>query len=322
MSRQSIPQKPNRKRKPDRTYLAVRRQLEGMRCDHYEVGLLNVASGKMIPRVYSQAAVLKSVGWLKGKNAEGHHIYIRPQGSVGLILMDDIGLGTIGRLEQDGFKPAAVIETSPSNYQAWIRVSEEPIPEALATKAARILAEKYQADPNSADWRHYGRLAGFTNQKPEYIAEYSKAPYVLAHNCPGGLAEQATALLEEAGKVLEQEKAEREKQAQEVLRTLDMPIDGLPEPIAFFSTQLQAVVAKYGNETDYSRADWMIGKRMAMLGYPEAAIRAAISQCSPDIDNRKKGHEDDYVSRTVKNLMQDIEVLRHRSKLAELMERG
>lgn len=319
MASQSTSQ--NASKRPDRTYLAVRRQLDGMRCDEYEVGLLSTETGQMKPRVYDRAAVLKSVQWLKQQNSSGHHIYIRPKGSVGLLLMDDIGLGTLNQLEADGFKPAAVIETSPMNYQGWIRVSVAPIPEELATRAAKLLAKRYNADPNSADWRHYGRLAGFTNQKPEYIAEYGKAPYVLAHSCPGGLAAQGEILLSEARALLEQERAEREAQAQEVLKVLDMPMDGLADPAGFYQQQLGAIKARFGTGTDYSRADWMIGKKMAMLGYPPAVIQATLNQCSPNISDRKKGHEDDYTRRTVDNIMQDIEVLRQRSKLAEILER-
>jgi hypothetical protein len=321
MSRRPATQSSKTRHQPDRTYLAVRRQLQGMRCDHYEVGLLNIESGKMIPRVYQHASVLKAVHWLKSKNAEGHHIYIRPQGSVGLILMDDIGLGTLNRLEADGYKPAAQVETSPSNYQAWIRVSEDPIPEALATKAARILAEDYGADLNSADWRHYGRLAGYTNQKPEYIAEYGKAPYVLAHSCPGTLAERGEELLTRAQARLDEEKAIQEQQAQEVLKTLEMPVDGLADPVAFYRQQLAPILAKYGESVDYSRADWMVGKKMAMLGYPNASIQAAMLECSPNIEDRKKGHIESYVQTTVDNLDKDIEVRRQRSKLAEMMGR-
>ncbi|MBE9109302.1 DNA topoisomerase [Nodosilinea sp. LEGE 07298] len=321
MSRQPTSKPSAPRKQPDRTYLAVRRQLDGMNCDAYEVGLLNIDTGKMTPRVYSRDAVLKSVLWLKQRNAAGHHIYIRPQGSVGLILLDDIGLGTLKQLATDGFKPAAEIETSPTNFQAWVRVSMEPIPEELATKAAKLLAERYNADPNSADWRHFGRLAGFTNQKPIYIAEYGKAPYVLAHSCHGELAVQGSSLLSEAQVLLEQERAEREAQAQEVLKVLDMPMDGLADPVGFYQQQLGAIKARFGAGTDYSRADWMIGKKMSMLGYPPAVIQATLDQCSPDIGERKKGHEDDYTRRTVDNIMQDIEVLRQRSKLAEMLER-
>jgi hypothetical protein len=42
----------------------------------------------------------------------------------------------------------------------------QPLLPALATAVAKRLARIYHGDPASADWRHLGRLAGFTNQKP------------------------------------------------------------------------------------------------------------------------------------------------------------
>ncbi|WP_373870935.1 DNA-primase RepB domain-containing protein, partial [Aeromonas caviae] len=36
---------------------------------------------------------------------------------------------------------------------------------------ARRLAREYDADPASADSHHYGRLAGFTNQKPKHTTK-------------------------------------------------------------------------------------------------------------------------------------------------------
>jgi RepB DNA-primase from phage plasmid len=36
---------------------------------------------------------------------------------------------------------------------------------AMSTRAAKALVERFGVDPSSADWRHFGRLAGFTNSK-------------------------------------------------------------------------------------------------------------------------------------------------------------
>ncbi|WP_223940025.1 DNA-primase RepB domain-containing protein, partial [Aeromonas caviae] len=33
------------------------------------------------------------------------------------------------------------------------------------------MAREYDADPASADSHHYGRLAGFTNQKPKHTTK-------------------------------------------------------------------------------------------------------------------------------------------------------
>jgi len=47
------------------------------------------------------------------------------------------------------------------------RENEERGLRTAEMKAARDLAERYGGDPRAAAWRHYGRLAGFTNRKPD-----------------------------------------------------------------------------------------------------------------------------------------------------------
>jgi hypothetical protein len=58
-----------------------------------------------------------------------------------------------------------VVETSPGNLQAWLKHGEI-LDEAASTRAAKLFAERFGGDPGSADWRHFRRLAGFTNPKP------------------------------------------------------------------------------------------------------------------------------------------------------------
>jgi hypothetical protein len=70
-------------------------------------------------------------------------------------------------MRDNGHEPCVVIETSPGHLQAWVWVSRRPLPPNVATPVSRHLARLYQADRASADWRHVGRLAGFTNQKPQ-----------------------------------------------------------------------------------------------------------------------------------------------------------
>lgn len=186
--------------KVDRTISAVKRQLKGMNASSYELGIKDAKTGKMMPRTWTTEEVEKSVSWLKKENAQGNDIYIRPLGSQGLVLIDDIGRETIKLMEADGIEPAAVIETSPKNYQVWVRVSREPLEEKLATQIAKNLAQQYGGDPNSAAWRHFGRLAGFTNRKPKHIKRDGNYPYVLAdkYKCSGKMASMASKLLDKA----------------------------------------------------------------------------------------------------------------------------
>jgi RepB DNA-primase from phage plasmid len=66
------------------------------------------------------------------------------------------------RWAADGFNPCAVVETSPGNFQAWLKHSIV-FPKLIGTFVAQTLAARYDADPSAADWRRFGRLPGFTN---------------------------------------------------------------------------------------------------------------------------------------------------------------
>jgi len=46
--------------------------------------------------------------------------YVRPAGRHQMNLIDDLSAGSIERMKTSGFQPAAVVETSPGNFQAWL----------------------------------------------------------------------------------------------------------------------------------------------------------------------------------------------------------
>jgi hypothetical protein len=66
----------------------------------------------------------------------------------------------------------------------------------LATAAGKQLARIYGGDLASTDWRHLGRLAGFTNQKPERRIPGGYAPWVKIVYTRVGLARNADGLLQ------------------------------------------------------------------------------------------------------------------------------
>jgi len=176
----------------DRTTDAVRRQLAAMGCDRYAIGVRDPARG-MLTRQGSADEIVAGIGWLKAMNAQGSDIYVRPAESSGVVLVDDLSAGALKELARDGLTPAAVTETSAGNYQAWVRVSDESLLPEIATEAAREVAARYGGDPNSADWRQDGRLAGFTNQQPEHTRADGQQPSVRLREARGGKAPAAAA---------------------------------------------------------------------------------------------------------------------------------
>jgi hypothetical protein len=302
-------------RKPlpiDRTYLAAKRQIEAMNCGLFEVGIRNQA-GKMLIRSWDKVDILNAIPWLKRENAKGADIYVRPAGdkNQGLILVDDLNQAQIGRMKADGYEPAVTVETSPQNYQAWIRLGQTTLEPDTATVVSKALAKRYEADPNSADWRHFGRLAGFTNRKPEYTNENGENPWVLCHEASGKQASKGLEAVEKARKGLTQLKLEQERKRRvEGVKNAPERVLGR-DPVFHYQKQLRSLMAKYGAKIDYSRADYMIVLSMAKQGYGQQELVKTLELASPELPKRKAGHELDYCQRTVKAVFDSPEITKH-----------
>ena len=89
-----------------------------------------------------------------------------------------------------GFQPALVVETSPGNFQVWLNHGRILFNRTFSTQAAKELARRFGGDPSSADWRHFGRLAGFTNQKPKRRLKSGLPPSYVCMNARGALTPQ------------------------------------------------------------------------------------------------------------------------------------
>src|SRR6266567_8211902 len=193
-----------------KTAEAVEKQARAMSASHFEVGLFDptAAQGVMLPRVWDLDTLLRSVSWLRLKNSQGRNIYIRLRGEHALSLIDDASAQAIELMKSEGFAPAVVLETSPGNFQAWLRHGQI-LPKHLSTVAARLLASRFGGDLASADWRHFGRLAGFTNRKDKYRRTDGTFPYVRLHEATGAVYSRTVAFLEEVRGLHEAEKSER-----------------------------------------------------------------------------------------------------------------
>lgn len=192
------------------THEAVEKQLDAMPCSVYEVGIFDMAKDVMHTRVYDRATLLRSVGYLRQRNATGANLYIRPAGEHAFSLIDDLNAASVAALAEKGFRPCVVIETSPGNFQAWVNHGQK-LPAALGTEAAKTLAENFGGDPGAAAWRQYGRLAGFTNRKPKYELD-GKFPFCRLKTAENVVYEGAPEFVAAASQRLrEREAAESER---------------------------------------------------------------------------------------------------------------
>ncbi len=115
----------------------------------------------MIPRTWDADTLVRSIPWLRRENRNNRNIFCRPKGEHNLSMIDDLSSTAVRDLKKDGFEPALVVETSPQNFQVWLK-HEKPLPAELSTAVAKALAARFGGDTGAADWRHFGRLAGFT----------------------------------------------------------------------------------------------------------------------------------------------------------------
>ncbi len=304
----------------DRTLEAIQRQLTALGAARYEVGVRDAKTGQMINREWSRAELEQAGAWLKRMNARGNDVYLRPAGQHGLVLVDDLPKDALERMRREGLAPAAVIETSPGNYQTWVKLSDSPLSAAVRHSAARELAKHYGGDMNSADSKHYGRLAGFTNQKPQHSSN-GRQPYVLAHDCGGSVAKAAPRFLTAITDHLARAAAQKERAAWVVAMEQARPGELSSDPVHEYQRQAKRLLARYGKDADLSRMDWMIAVDMSKSGqYSASEIERAITECSPEIESRKAGHIEDYARRTAAKAALDPEVQQRERERAEYRE--
>lgn len=294
-------------RAADKTTRAVQRQLQAMGCERYEVGIRDPEKGMMI-REWTPDEVLKAVPWLRRENAKGADIYVRPHQDEpsGLVLVDDVDEGVAEDMRHDGLAASVAVETSPKNWQCWVRVASEATAQER-TEAARIIARRYEADENSADWRHFGRLAGFTNRKPEHTTGKGQPFALLKHaraSEPQYQPAEAPALYAEAQQAATQaRRTALQREHDEALQPhLDaMPTGGVTGALAalkmWWHEMWRSMRENLAERFDPSRADWIASVRAFRKGHSYEDV-ARVVETSPGIETRKPGHISDYVQRT------------------------
>lgn len=283
----------------DKTTEAVHRQVAAMGCEVFDVGLFdpNDAQAPMVPRTWDADTLLRSVPWLRHQNWMGRNIYTRPHGEHNLTLLDDLQKNTIPLMKESGFAPACVMETSPGNFQAWIkhphRLSKE-----FGTAAARLLAEKFGGDHGSADWRHFGRLSGLTNRKPKYKDPKSGLyPFVLLHEATGQIYSQADQFLAAVEKEVAEEHKRREEARKHWASWPTIP------------GALKKTIDDFRNDPKYGASETRQDLAYAIYAFAHGATEPTIAAALRSRDLSHKGNErrqGDYVNRTIRKALESI----------------
>lgn len=283
----------------DRTKDALRIQAVAMGCDVFEIGLFRAdAEPVMLPRTWDRDTLERSVGWLKHQNMAGRNIYVRPSGEHHLSLVDDLNASAVSAMKQRGFHPALVVETSPGNFQAWLKHPER-LRTHLGTATARALAEQFGGDTGAADWRHFGRLAGFTNRKPKYIdPDTGLYPFVRIIEATGRVYPHAEKFLSDVQARLENDELERRRGMTRQAGMAAQPREGL-KPIEAFRSD-----PKYLG--DNTRID--LAYTVYALSHGATADDATAAMRSRDLSHKgNERRQSQYIERTVQKALHAIE---------------
>jgi hypothetical protein len=291
------------------TMRAIGRQLAAMPNELYLARLIHQQTRRAFPgeRLWTATQLLKvnTIRFLRARNREGCDVYIYPYAgnqNAGYILVDlDAATpAVVEAMRADGNAPCVVLQTSPGHLQVWIRLSTTPLEPAVATAAGKQLARAYGGDLASTDWRHLGRLAGFTNQKPARRKAGGSAPWVRIVHAREGLAPRADVLLQSARTMAPTRLPWPANHA----RPTSAMWENASFPNRTEATDLyQDCVWRWHIAERFPRPDWSIvdlwiARHLLQQGIPPAHVADILRLGSPQFP-RCHSDPDDYLRRTL-----------------------
>jgi DNA primase RepB-like protein len=287
------------------TLQAIRRQLAAMPNELYLVRLIHHQTRQAFPgeRLWTaeQLGSAATVRFLRIRNREGCDVYVQPYAddqNAGYILVDlDRAQPTaIAAMRAHGHDPCVVLQTSPGHLQAWIRLSASPLEPEMATAAGKLLATAYGGDPASTDWRHLGRLAGFTNQKPARRTLGGYSPWVKIIDTQVGVAPRSEALLRSAQAWASPHPA----LASNASSTFQ---DAAPVAVSVATEIYQSCMEQWRIRERFPRPDWSVvdlwvARYLLSQRWSPAQVQGILRLASPQFP-RHHGNPNDYLCRTV-----------------------
>jgi hypothetical protein len=239
-------------------YTTVSRFLSGVVADFYLVKLIHKNRSYVISRFFSRNQVMQQRLFMSRKNAEEFNVYCRPA-DPRFVLLDDLTIDYLGDLAD--LKPCLLMETSPRNYQAWLKIFNMPEDRDRQTAVWRSLAAMLRADMKSAKPDQIGRLPGFYNVKEKYTPDF---PLVKLHRYENRYSTFDAS-------------------------TITTPDEQAPPPAS------PPVVNQKTGHADRSGFDWAVTCDLVKKGWPDDQIRPYLEQRSHKAATRK----DDYLGKTI-----------------------
>ena len=285
----------------------VAEQLRSMGADRYLISCIpeiinagqrpgDVAPKKMKPVVHRWTTddVIKNVPFLRAKNAGGnndsrHHIFVVPDtgdaDTCNLVFIDDIKLATIDRMKANGLVPACVIESSPGNAQAWIKL-DAMLDTDIRRAVARYLQVTYDGDPRAVAKTQSGRLAGFVNTKWKYRKTDGTYPFVLLRASTGATTPAAP--------IIAMAEQYRLKQQAEAVQAVQNAGCAEGDPVVALKAGVRRVygLCKAMDWTpDPSKIDYRAALEMLKAGFSVSDVAAAIEAAGPVMHTQRRDHD-------------------------------
>lgn len=189
------------------------------------------------------------------------------------------------RLAALGLQPAAVVETSPGRYQAWIRFPQPGLPESEVKRLQCAIADELGLEAGAKQARHAGRVPGYANRKPGHPDQ----PLVRLIAVSGAVADRAA-----LGRLIA--RAPREPAPVVPVRATAPRIRTSPTPTPCPAKSVQEFHAHPKYRGDKSRADlaWAL-YAIDRLGLSPGEVAAALNAA-----RKGDGKGRDYGARTAR----------------------
>jgi hypothetical protein len=164
------------------------------------------------------------------------------------------------------------------------------------------LAHDYGGDPASADWRHVGRLAGFTNQKLSRRSLSGHGPWVHIVHAKAGLAPQAGALVQSGMQRwrplwLATDSSHPSQSGMPSIEPAPTVTVDQATTIYHDCMERWRIVQRF-SPPDWSIVDLWVARHLLSQGRPAAEVQAILQLGSPEFP-RRHGDPEDYLRRTI-----------------------
>jgi hypothetical protein len=170
----------------------------------------------------------------------------------------------------------------------------------IATVVGKQLAGTYGGDLASADWRHLGRLAGFTNQKLARRTASGSAPWIKIVEAHAILASAAQDLLRSATQAIAQPPTTALPDLIHPPLHVNCPSTMTAQGAAsiYQSWMKRWRIQKRFSRVDRSIVDLWLARKLLAMHISPVQVEAIIRLGSPDFP-RHHGDPEDYLRRTL-----------------------